>query len=122
MYDVTITNNYIYAFTLDNGNQAFAPGQTYQFPHWGNHRVHVPGMGDINFIDLAKTKLAPYTNPKIPWTNSTWGGLVRYRGLDGYFRYEGTGHLTVVIDAVGSINVHFDQGGMLINLDDFTVS
>jgi hypothetical protein len=45
MYDVTITNNYIHAFTVDNGNQAFAPGQTYQFPHWGNHLIHVPGMG-----------------------------------------------------------------------------
>ncbi len=122
MYDVTVTNNYIAGFSLDNGNQLFMPGSTYQFPHWGNHIIHIPGMGEINFIDLKDKKLNAYTNPRIPWTQHTWGGLIRYRGLDAYFRYEGGGHLTVVIDHVGSISIHFDQGGMMVNLDDMTVT
>lgn len=123
MFDVSVTNNYVTGFFIDGGNQLFQPGQTYQFPHWsGHHTIQIPGMGDINIIDLGETKLAPYTNPKIPWTEKTWGGVVRYRGLDAYFRYEGTGHFKIVIDHVGSISVHFDQGGMMVNLDDMSVT
>ena len=123
MFDVTVTNNYVAAFFVDNGNQVFAPGQTCQFPHWsGHHTIRIYGMGDINIIDLAEKKLDQYTNPMLPWTEKTWGGVIRYRGLDAYFRYEGTGHVTIVIDQVGSINLHFDQGGMLVSLDDMTVT
>jgi len=121
MYDVTITNNYIYPFFVDTGNQAFVPGQTYQFKGWGTHLIHVAGMGDINFIDLGDRKLPGYANPKIPWTNSTWGGLIRYCGLDAYFRYEGGGQVKAVLDEVGSLSLHFDQGGMPIMLEDLTV-
>ncbi|PYS92438.1 MAG: hypothetical protein DMF64_09145 [Acidobacteria bacterium] len=78
-------------------------------------------MGDILFFDLGEKKLAPYTHPKIAWTGKKWGGLIRYRGLDAYFRYEGTGHVAIVIDEYGSIHLHFDQGGMIINLDDLAV-
>jgi hypothetical protein len=122
MFNVTITNNYIYGFMIDSSNELFEPGHTYQFQNWGSHRIHVPGMGDINVIDIADKKLNEYTNDKIPWTKSTWGGLIRYRGLDAYFRYEGQGHLTIVIDAVGSIAVHFDQGGMLVMVEDMTIN
>jgi hypothetical protein len=121
MYDVTLKNNYIHEVRVDNGN-AFKPGGTYQFPHWGSHTVNVPGMGDINFIDIAERKLDAYTNSHLPWTKATWGGVVRYRGLDAYVRYEGQGHLTVVIDRLGSIDLHFDHGGMLVNLADMAVS
>ncbi len=123
MFDVTVTNNYVAGFFIDGGNRIFEPGQTYQFPHWsGQHTIRIYGMGDINFLDLGEKKLEQYTNPKLPWTQSTWGGVVRYRGLDSYFRYEGTGHITVVIDQLGSVNLHFDQGGMLVSLNDLTVT
>ena len=124
MYDVSITNNYIYPLFLDGGTQVLAPpnGGKAQLTKWGNHRVNVPGMGDINFIDLADYKLDGYTNPKIPWTESTWGGLVRYGGLDAYFRYEGGGQVELVVDRFGSANLHFAQGGMVISLDDLTVT
>ncbi len=79
-------------------------------------------MGHINFIDLGQTKLDPYTNSKIPWTTKTWGGVIRYRGLDAYFRYEGTGKVLVVVDQVGSVNVTLEQGGMIIALPDLTVT
>ncbi|HZT58425.1 MAG TPA: hypothetical protein VFA21_07300 [Pyrinomonadaceae bacterium] len=122
MFDVTLTNNYVTGVFVDGGNRIFEPGQTYQLPNLsGQHTVRIYGMGDINIIDLGDKKLAPYTNPKIPWTEKTWGGVVRYRGLDAYFRYEGNGHITIVIDQVGSISLHFDQGGMMVNLADMTV-
>lgn len=123
MFDVTVTAKYAAGFMIDNGNRIFDPGQTYQFPHWsGQHTIHLYGMGDINFIDLGDRKLTQYTDPKLPWTEKTWGGVIRYRGLDAYFRYEGTGHVKVVIDEVGSVNLHFDQGGMIVNLADLTVT
>ena len=121
MYDVTINNNFVHAIRVD-GCEELAPGGQYQFYEWGSHTVSVPGMGDINFIDLGEKKLDPYTNDKIPWTKSTWGGLIRYRGLDAYFRYEDEGYVEVTIDSIGSINIRFSQGGMAINLADLTVS
>ena len=48
--------------------------------------------------------------------------MIRYRGLDAYFRYEGGGGVNLVIDQYGSIAVSFPRGGMLVCLDDFTVS
>jgi hypothetical protein len=121
MYDVSITNNYFTGFFIDGGNQVFGPGGTYEFKDWGTHTVQVYGMGDILFIDIGDRKLPAYTNPKIPWTEKTWGGVIRYRGLDAYFRYEGQGKVQVEIDSLGSINVRFDQGGMMISLADFVV-
>jgi hypothetical protein len=124
MYNVSITNNYIYGLFLDGGNQVIAApnGGKAQLSNWGSHALNLPWMGYVNFIDMAAQKLAGYTNPKIPWTNSTWGGLVRYRGLDAYFRYEGQGQVDVVVDQFGSVHLHFPQGGMIISLDDLTVT
>jgi hypothetical protein len=79
-------------------------------------------MGTILFIDLGNAKLSQYTNPNIPWTNQTWGGLIRYRGEEAYFRYEGGGVVNLVVDQYGSINVSFPMGGMQVRLNDLTVS
>jgi hypothetical protein len=124
MYNVSITNNYIYSLFMDGGNQVIAGpnGGTAQLNNWGSHALNVAWMGDINFIDLGDKKLSAYTNPKLPWTEATWGGLVRYRGLDAYFRYEGQGQVNVVVDPFGSVQLHFAQGGMIVSLDDLTVT
>ena len=124
MYDVSITNNYGYPLFLNGGNQIIAKpnGGKAQLTRWGSNAINVPWMGDINFIDLADQKLDSYTNPRISWTQSTWGGLVRYRGHDAYFRYEGGGQVELVVDRFGSVGLHFAQGGMIISLDDLTVT
>jgi len=122
MFNLTVTNNGPFSFFFDGGNRPFTPGQTYQFPQLaGLHIIQTSGMGDVLFVDLGEKKLDPYTTPKIPWTLKPLGGVIRYRGLDAYFRYQGVGNVTMVIDLVGSISVHFDQGGMMVNLDDMTV-
>lgn len=122
-FNVTVTNNYVTGFFVDGGNRIFEPGQTYQFENWsGQHTIRIYGMGDINIVDLGETKLKPYTHPKIPWTEFKWGGVLRYRGLDAYFRYEGAGQIAIVIDQVGSISVHFEQGGMMVDLADMRVT
>ena len=121
MYDVKITSNYPYGVTLDGGNRLIgSPGPT-EFTNWGNHMINVAGMGDILFLDIADKKLDGYTHEKLAWTKMTWGGLVRYRGLDAYFRYEGQGKIEVVIDHVGSVSLKFSHGGMIVNLADLAV-
>ena len=124
MYNVSITNNYIYSLFMDGGNRIIAEprGGKAQLTDWGSHALNIAWMGDVNFIDLGEKKLEAYTNPKIPWTKATWGGLIRYRGVDAYFRYEGQGQVDLVVDEVGSVNLHFPQGGMIVHLDDLTLS
>lgn len=124
MYNVSITNNYIYSLFMDGGNRIIAGpnGGTAQLTDWGSHALNVAWMGDINFIDLGQRKLDGYTNPKMPWTQATWGGLIRYRGLDAYFRYEGQGQVDLIVDNVGSVHLHFPQGGMIISLEDLTAN
>ncbi len=119
-----ITNNYFVGLFLDGGNQTIADpnGGKANFTKWGSHAINVPRMGDINFIDLGDQKIEGYTNPKIPWTQSTSGGVVRYRGHDAYFRYEGQGQVELVVDRFGSVSLHFEQGGMVVSLDDLTVN
>ena len=123
MYNVSVTNNYIYSLFLNGGNEVIAQpnGGKAQLTNWGSHAINVVGMGDINFIDLGDQKLSGYTNPELPWTEHTWGGLVRYQGLDAYFRYEGQGQVELVVDRFGAVSLHFEQGGMVVSLDDLTV-
>ena len=95
----------------------------FEFPQWsGHHTIQVPGMGDILILDLLDKKLDRYTNDKLPWTKMTWGGVVRYRGLDAYFRYEGVGSIEIRLDLVGSVSLRFkERGGMMVNLADLRV-
>jgi hypothetical protein len=121
MFDVAITSDYLGGYFVDGGNKV-QPNKA-QFPHWsGLHTIQVVGMGDILILDLGDKKLDRYTSDKIPWTKMTWGGVVRYRGLDAYFRYEGVGLIEIRLDLVGSVNLRFkDRGGMMVNLADLSV-
>lgn len=121
MFDVSITSEYLWGYFVDGGN-AILPNKTV-WPHWsGHHIIRVTGMGDILILDLGDKKLDRYTNDKLPWTKMTWGGVVRYRGLDAYFRYEGVGSIDIKIDLVGSVSLRFkDRGGMLVSLSDLEV-
>jgi hypothetical protein len=129
MYNISVTNNYHYSIAiLPNGGGGGGGyqvinggGGTATIEGWGYGLLDVPGMGPINFLDLGQQKLPAYTNPSIPWTELTWGGLIRYQGLEAYFRYEGAGQINVVVDQFGSVSVHFVQGGMLISVDDLSV-
>jgi hypothetical protein len=121
-YDVTINPIYFYGFTLNDNPHVYPPNQIVKFAGWGSNIINVPGMGPMNFIDIANTTLPQYTNPKLPWTNYTWGGLIRYRDVDVYFRYEGEGSVAVTLDLHGSVQVSFPVGdGMVVDLDAMSV-
>lgn len=131
MFTLNVTNNYFqdvgghYVPIKGQGYQMFSAGPnggTVTVPNLGNFEMQVPSMGLILFLDLGNYKLPQYTQPNLPWTNLTWGGLIRYRGDEAYFRYEGTGVVTMVVDRYGSISLSFPQGGMNVRLNDLTVS
>lgn len=123
MYNVSFTNNYHFGLTVALGGENIAPGGgTGQFDGWGTTYITVPGMGEILFIDLGDTKLPEYTDPKIGWTENTWGGLIRFQGVEAYFRYEGGGEVTAELDSNGTLNLNFAQGGMIIALPDIIVA
>jgi hypothetical protein len=122
MYNISITNNYIYSVFMDGGNMIIcAPGDKGRRDNWGSHSLQIGWMGDINFIDMGDYKIPQFTHKEIPWTNFTWGGLIRYQGLEAYFRYEGQGQVNLTIDRFGGVNVNFPQGGMMVSLDDLRV-
>lgn len=127
MYNVTVTNHYHDQIKLDSPqanavSHLIGPGWSKTFENWGSHILYVPGMGPINFIDLKDKKLPQFTSKKIPWTEQTWGGLIRYRGLDAYFRYEESTTVQAIIDHHGSLDLMFEKGGMIVNLPDMTIS
>lgn len=127
MYSVTVTNNYHDYIKLDNPeanavSHLVSPGKSKTFENWGSHVLYVTGMGPINFIDLGDKKLPQYTSTDLPWTQQTWGGLIRYRGLDAYFRYEGSNTVWLKVDAHGCVQLKFEKGGMIIKLADMTVN
>jgi len=122
MYNVSITNNYIYDVTVQGESPIAAKGGTASYTDWGSKIMDVPGMGSASFIDLADQKLADYTDTQQSWTEHTWGGLIRYSTIEAYFRYEGQGVVEVVIDAYGSISVNFPQGGEIISLPDLSLA
>jgi hypothetical protein len=131
VYDVSITNNYTFGLRVDVVDEPTTPGGGYrpvtpggggaEYQNWGSALVEVLGMGHIAFIDLGNRRLDAYTNPQIPWTRLTRRGLVRYRGLEAYFRDEGRDKVDLIADQVGSIRLHFAQGGVIINVPDMTV-
>ncbi|BBL76741.1 hypothetical protein [Methylomagnum ishizawai] len=119
MYSVDLKNNYSLAVFMDDGNRLIGPHEI--FPGWGTHRLNIRGMGDLAFFDLGDYKIARFTNKDIPWTLYTWGGLIRYRGQEAYFRYEGNGVVNVELDRWGGVKLNFPQGGMMVRLEDLVV-
>ena len=100
MYTLNITNNYfqeVGGSIVPHGGSGYQVwpvppnGGSASVPNLGNFELTVPSMGPILFIDIGNTKLPQYTNPKLPWTEQTWGGVIRYKSEEAYFRYEGGG-------------------------------
>ena len=123
MYNVSITNNYYFDLTVavDNSTVKAQGGQA-EYENWGTTYIDIPGMGSAVFIDLGDTQLSQFTNPDLPWTEYTWGGLIRFQGIEAYFRYEGQGQVNLTVDNYGSLDIGFPQGGMTIALPDITVT
>lgn len=117
MYNVTIKNEYIYDLGTSTG-VTISKNSSFTLNDRGSFVLSIPGMGEMNFIDLGDKKLDGFPNPK-----ETWGALVRFSIVETYYRYEGQGELTVTIDNLGSATISTTNGSMLlISLPEFTIN
>lgn len=118
MYNLTVKNNYAWPITANDGTVIAEKGGSSVFNNQGSMILSVQGIGDLNFIDLAKDRLPGYPIPK-----EYWGVLVRYHSSEAYYRYEGQGELTVTLDAYGSCTITTNNGTMIeIRLPELTVN
>jgi len=116
MYTLTVKNNYIQNIGASNGVTVPKDG-SHVFNNRGSIIFTIPGMGEINFIDLAEKRLPGYPEP-----SQTWGVLVRYRTIEAYYRYEGAGELTLTVDHLGTCALTTTNGSVIpISLADFNI-
>jgi len=108
MYTLNIKNNYPWAITV-NGNKIINDqGDSACLKNQGNSYVTIPGIGEMAFIDLGDKKIAGY-----PFIKETWGVLVRTSTVEAYYRYEGGGELTAVIDQYGTCTLSTSNGTLI---------
>jgi len=107
MYTLTVDNHYSYDIAASNGD-TIPQGENLVFNNMGSIILTIPGMGDVNFIDLGDKKLEGYPEPK-----ETWGVLVRYCAKETYYRYEGQGQLTATVDNFGACTIATINGSMI---------
>lgn len=116
MYNVTIKNDYIYDLGTSTG-VTIKKESSFALNDRGSFVLNIPGMGEMNFIDLGDKKLEGFPVP-----NEHWGALVRYSNVEAYYRYEGQGEITVIVDHLGACTISTTNGSMLlISLPEFTI-
>lgn len=117
MYTLTVKNNYVYDIGSSNGVTIPKNG-SHVFNKKGSIYFTLPGIGEINFIDLGDKKIEGYPIPK-----ETWGVLVRVHTTEAYYRYEGGGELTATINQYGSLDLSTTNGTMIpISLPELTIN
>ncbi|PQJ69169.1 hypothetical protein [Polaribacter butkevichii] len=118
MYTLTVKNDYLYDIGSSNGVTIAKEGGNMVFNNRGSIYFMVPGLGQINFIDLGDKKLDGYPTPK-----ETWGVLVRTLTTEAYYRYEGGGELTATIDHLGTLHLSTTNGTMIpISLQELIIN
>ncbi len=117
MYNLTVSNSYVYALTVYDiavGQRQVAPRDPpYVVPKpLGNAVVTVPGLGEINFLDIADQQIGGFSK-------ATWGVLISYQGEEVVFRYEGGGQLALTVNALGQAKLSGNGGFSKIDLSSF---
>ena len=113
MYNVEVTSHYPFDLTTNTG-KVIKPGAGVGLGYFTGI-LTVPGMGGVVFFDLAEKKLDGYD------LKETWGVLLRYKNVEIYNRYEGEGHIILVVDSYGSIITNARGSLELISLPEFTI-
>ncbi|OEJ98867.1 hypothetical protein A8C32_06675 [Flavivirga aquatica] len=62
MYNLTVKNDYIRDIGASNG-VIVTQGKSFVFDNQGSLYLTIPGMNEINFIDLGDKKLEGYPEP-----------------------------------------------------------
>lgn len=107
MYTLTVINNYIQDIGASNGVTILKSNQ-HVFKDRRSLILTIPGMSDMNIMDLGIVKLAGFPEPK-----EKWGVLIRYSNIEAYYRYEEEGALTATIDPLGTCSLTATNGSMI---------
>jgi hypothetical protein len=81
----------------------------------GNGHINVPGIGSVNFIDIADKHLGGYSK-------ATWGVLISYQGEEMVFRYEGGGEIEITINQYGQAEIKGNGAFSQIRLNSFELT
>lgn len=110
-WKLTVTNQYNQ--DLSALGQKIKPNSTKAFDQTlGNAIVEVPGLGSVNFNDIADKRI---DGP----SEATWGVLVSYQGEELIYRYEGGGELELTINWLGQAEVESNGSLDIIDLPSF---
>jgi hypothetical protein len=113
MYTVTIINNY-HDTLLTSFGGPINKGDTrpVKSSPLGNAYVTVPGLGAVNFTDVADRQIGGFSK-------ATWGVLISYQGEEVVFRYEGGGEITLTINKLGQAELSSNGSLSSIRLGSF---
>jgi hypothetical protein len=117
MYNLTVSTSYAYSLTVNDiavGPHQVSPRDPpYVVPKpLGNVIVTVPGLGEINFLDIADQQIGGFSK-------GTWGVLISYQGEEVVFRYEGGGQLTLTVNGFGQAKLSGNGGFSQIDRGSF---
>ncbi|HEX8274259.1 MAG TPA: hypothetical protein VF615_16605 [Longimicrobiaceae bacterium] len=117
MWNLTVSTSYAYAITVYDvavGQHQVAPRDPpYTVPKpLGNVVVTVPGLGEINFLDIGDQQIGGFSK-------ATWGVLISYQGEEVVFRYEGGGQVTLAVNGFGQAKLSGNGGFSKIDLASF---
>lgn len=119
MWNLTVSNAYAYGITVSASNvgqHLVSPRDpAYVLPKaQGNVVVTVPGLGEINFLDIGDQQIGGFSK-------ATWGVLISYQGEEVVFRYEGGGQLTLNVNGFGQAKLSGNGGFSKIDLSSFVL-
>ena len=117
MWNLTVKNSYVYSITVTDPNvgphQVSPRDPAYVSPKaLGNVVVAVPGLGEVNFLDIGDQQIGG-------WSKATWGVLISYQGEEIVFRYEGGGQITLTINKFGQAQLSGNGAFAQISLGSF---
>jgi len=120
MYNLNVINNYVHDIVVNvkgSGDTIVNHNSEGKFDKLGNVVLDIFGMGHLSLFDLGEKKL-----PEYDFHTQTWGVLIRYKTTEAYYRYEGGGQLSIIIDEFGSVSLSTNSGQIInIKLKELTI-
>jgi hypothetical protein len=93
-------------------NGSIHKGQQASFNNLGNFWLTIPGVGDVNLIDIGQRKISGFSH-------ATWGVLIGFQGEECEFRYEGGGQLTFNVNDLGQVELSSNGNIIRVSLPPF---
>jgi len=120
MYELTIQNNYYNTIKLHTGDISVKSGDSKTVNKLGNLYIEIPGLYNVNLLDLGQTPIEGYPTPE----NSN-GVLIRSSTTELYYTYPSNseGLLSAIVDQYGTVSFSTTNGSLLqILIDEISIN